>query len=111
MIKITPGPADYISSEHITTTGVGACAGVITSQNYALNNGGLKKPPVLSDKEAFIAKCFARSNSIVEINKDLGKITKGLNQKSSTNIVQISGYAPSHHNASSNSVRLQNRGL
>jgi hypothetical protein len=110
-IKITPGPADYIASKQRTTTGVGACATVITSQNYALNNGGLKKPPAMSDKEAFLAKCFARSNSQREVNKELGKLVKGIGHKSTTNTVQMSGYAPSNYNASSHSVRVLNPGF
>ena len=92
-IDITPGPADYIDSQPRTTTGVGANACIKISQNYALNNGGLKKPKLFSEKEELIAKAFARSQSSREINGDLGKVFKGFNGRSSA--VQISGYAQS----------------
>ena len=109
-IKITPGPADYIDSDHRTTTGVGASAVNKISQNYKLNNGGLSKPSAMSDKEAFIAKAFGRSHSSRDVNKDLGKAVKGIKINQTQNTVQMSGYAPSNYAASVGSVRVKAKG-
>ena len=66
----------------------------------------MKKPPAMSDKEAFIAKAFGRSRSTRDVNKDLGKSVKGIKKQNTQNTVQMSGYAPSHYATSvNNSMR------
>jgi hypothetical protein len=77
-IKITPGPADYMLTNERFKTGIGATSCNRVSQNYKFNNGGLKRPESLSDKEALLLKCFTRSKSDKGINNDLGKIIKGV---------------------------------
>ena len=77
-IKLTPGPADYVSPGVKTTTGVGASAIDITSHNYALNHGGLRRPKLLSEKEELITRAFGKSKSTRNMVNELGKSVRGI---------------------------------
>ena len=55
-IRRTPGPAEYNTICHDTSTGVGGSAVKIITHNHSLNKGGLKRPETSSHKDRILRK-------------------------------------------------------
>jgi hypothetical protein len=58
-IRRTPGPAEYNTICHDTSTGVGRSAVKRITHNHSLNfRGGLKKPETISYRDRVLIKSF-----------------------------------------------------